>query len=61
VGMVYGYDIKSMDDRFVYLAEEAVKRFAESVLPGAFAVNTFPFLRYCPSWFPGCGFQQFAR
>ncbi|KAF7365051.1 Cytochrome p450 [Mycena venus] len=57
----YGYDIKPTNDRFVYLAEEAVQRLGESVLPGAFAVNTLPFLRYLPSWFPGCGFHRFAR
>ncbi|KAF8158864.1 hypothetical protein K438DRAFT_1619947 [Mycena galopus ATCC 62051] len=58
---VYGYDIKPENDRFVYLAEEGVRRLAESVLPGRYAVNTFPFLRHFPSWFPGCGFHQFAR
>ncbi|KAF8158964.1 cytochrome P450 [Mycena galopus ATCC 62051] len=58
---IYGYDIKSMHDRFVYLAEEGVKRLCESVFPGAFAVNTFPFLRYLPSWFPGCGFHRYAQ
>ncbi|KAJ7366976.1 cytochrome P450 [Mycena albidolilacea] len=58
---VYGYDIKPKEDRFVYLAEEGVKRLTESVLPGGFAVNTLPFLRHFPSWFPGCGFHRFAR
>ncbi|KAJ7366653.1 cytochrome P450 [Mycena albidolilacea] len=58
---VYGYDIKPKHDRFVYLADEGVKRFCEVVLPGGFAVNTFPFLRHLPSWFPGCGFHQYAQ
>ncbi|KAF7348412.1 Cytochrome P450 [Mycena sanguinolenta] len=57
----YGYDIEPRHDRFVSLAEEAGKRFGQSFLPGAFAVNTFPFLRHFPSWFPGCGFHRFAR
>ncbi|KAF8158874.1 cytochrome P450 [Mycena galopus ATCC 62051] len=61
MGTVYGYDIKPTHDRFVDLAEEGVRRSFESVLPGAYAVNTFPFLRYFPSWFPGCGFHRFAR
>ncbi|KAF8181910.1 cytochrome P450 [Mycena galopus ATCC 62051] len=55
---IYGYDIKTENDRFVYLAEEGVRRLAESLLPGKYAVNTFPFLRYFPSWFPGCGFHR---
>ncbi|KAF7346478.1 hypothetical protein MSAN_01875900 [Mycena sanguinolenta] len=58
---IYGYDIKNMDDRFVYLTEEAVERLSDIVLPGASIVNTFPFLRYLPSWFPGCSFHKFAR
>ncbi|KAJ7367004.1 cytochrome P450 [Mycena albidolilacea] len=59
---IYGYDIEPKNDRFVYLAEEGIKRFAEVMLPGSFgAVNTFPFLRHLPSWFPGCGFHQYAR
>ncbi|KAF7362318.1 O-methylsterigmatocystin oxidoreductase [Mycena venus] len=58
---VYGYDIKPKHDRFVYLAEESIKKLGETVHPGTFAVNTFPFLRYLPSWFPGCGFHRFAR
>ncbi|KAF7348405.1 O-methylsterigmatocystin oxidoreductase [Mycena sanguinolenta] len=58
----YGYDIQpTTHDRFVSLAEEAGKRLNDSLLPGAFAVNAFPFLRHFPSWFPGCGFHRFAR
>ncbi|KAJ6585111.1 cytochrome P450 [Mycena capillaripes] len=58
---IYGYDIKPTHDRFVDLAEDAVERLCASVLPGAFAVNTFPFLRHLPSWFPGCSFHRFAK
>ncbi|KAF7348414.1 O-methylsterigmatocystin oxidoreductase [Mycena sanguinolenta] len=59
---IYGHDIiQHTHDRFVSLAEEGGKRFNGSVLPGAFAVNTFPFLRHFPSWFPGCGFHRFAQ
>ncbi|KAJ6525316.1 cytochrome P450 [Mycena vulgaris] len=58
---IYGYDIKPTHDRFVDLAEEAVKMLGDSVFPGAFLVNTLPFLRHLPSWFPGCGFQRYAH
>ncbi|KAJ6508469.1 cytochrome P450 [Mycena sanguinolenta] len=58
---IYGYDLKNMDDRFVTLPEQAAKRLTESMLPGARIVNTFPFLRYLPSWFPGCSFHKFAQ
>ncbi|KAF7348421.1 O-methylsterigmatocystin oxidoreductase [Mycena sanguinolenta] len=59
---VYGCDIRSMrGDQFVRLTEEASVRVTESMLPGACIVNTLPFLRHFPSWFPGCGFHKLAR
>ncbi|KAJ7653505.1 cytochrome P450, partial [Mycena rosella] len=58
---IYGYDIKPTHDKFVDLSEEAVKRVCESVFPGAFLVNSLPFLRYLPSWFPGCSFQRYGQ
>ncbi|KAF7348409.1 O-methylsterigmatocystin oxidoreductase [Mycena sanguinolenta] len=58
---VYGCDIKSMHDQFVHVTEEAGERLSESMLPGACIVNTLPFLRHFPSWFPGCSFHKFAR
>ncbi|KAJ7366935.1 cytochrome P450 [Mycena albidolilacea] len=57
---VYGYDVKPSNDRFVALSENAVQKLSESFFPGAVAVNTFPILRYLPSWMPGAGFQRFA-
>ncbi|KAJ7175924.1 cytochrome P450 [Mycena filopes] len=57
---VYGYEIEPVNDRFVILAENAVKKLADSFLPGAAVVNTFPSLRYLPGWIPGCGFQYIA-
>ncbi|KAJ6483827.1 cytochrome P450 [Mycena vitilis] len=58
---IYGYDVKSTHDRFVDLADVANKRLGEAIFPGGFAVNTFPFLRHLPSWFPGGSFQQYAQ
>ncbi|KAF7365150.1 O-methylsterigmatocystin oxidoreductase [Mycena venus] len=57
---VYGYEVKPKNDRFVGLAESAVKKISESVFPGAAAVNAFPILKHLPSWMPGAGFQHFA-
>ncbi|KAF7357563.1 O-methylsterigmatocystin oxidoreductase [Mycena sanguinolenta] len=36
------------------------KKLSDAIFPGAVAVDTFPILRYLPSWMPGAGFQQFA-
>jgi hypothetical protein len=58
--LVYDIDIEPVNDHFVTLSESAVKKLAESVFPGAAAVNAFPALRHLPAWFPGCGFQRFA-
>ncbi|KAF7374571.1 O-methylsterigmatocystin oxidoreductase [Mycena sanguinolenta] len=57
---VYGYEVRPTDDHFVGLAEDATKRLSDSVFPGAVAVNTFPILRYLPSWMPGANFQRLA-
>ncbi|KAF7374551.1 O-methylsterigmatocystin oxidoreductase [Mycena sanguinolenta] len=57
---VYGYEVQPTNDHFVGLAQGANKRLSDSFFPGAVAVNTFPILRYLPSWMPGADFQQFA-
>ncbi|KAJ7259499.1 cytochrome P450 [Mycena haematopus] len=57
---VYGYEVQPNNDHFVALSENVVKKLAESFFPGAVAVNTFPILRYLPSWMPGAGFKRFA-
>ncbi|KAJ7599439.1 cytochrome P450 [Mycena floridula] len=55
--MVYGYDIISADDYYVSISQEAAAKLAAGLAPGAFAVNTFPAMKYLPSWF---AFQKFA-
>ncbi|KAJ6621897.1 cytochrome P450 [Mycena sp. CBHHK59/15] len=61
MAVTYGYDVKPTNDRFVDLAEDGVKRICEAVFPGAFAVNSLPFLRHLPAWFPGCGFHKYGQ
>ncbi|KAF7346388.1 O-methylsterigmatocystin oxidoreductase [Mycena sanguinolenta] len=57
---VYGYNVQPSNDRFVALSENAMKKLSDSLFPGAVIVNTFPILRYLPSWMPGAGFQRYA-
>ncbi|KAJ7205366.1 cytochrome P450 [Mycena rebaudengoi] len=57
---VYDIDIKPINDRFVAISEEAVRKGVDSISPGV-AVNAFPLLRHFPGWLPGCGFQRFAE
>ncbi|KAJ4490283.1 cytochrome P450 1, partial [Lentinula aciculospora] len=58
---IYGLEVRSEDP----LAQKAVQvmfAIGQAILSGAFPVlEQFPFLRYMPSWFPGCGIQQFAN
>ncbi|GLB43502.1 putative cytochrome p450 [Lyophyllum shimeji] len=48
-------------NRFSTAVERAVAKLSEAFLPGAFAVNLFPFLRHIPSWLPGAGFKRLAK
>ncbi|KAF7374544.1 O-methylsterigmatocystin oxidoreductase [Mycena sanguinolenta] len=57
---VYGYEVQPTNDHFVSICEDTVKRLSDSFFPGAVAVNTFPMLRYLPSWMPGADFQRYA-
>jgi len=58
---VYGYDLAPKGDAFVEIAEKASAMLSYAVFPGAFLVNSLPFLQYLPDWFPGTGFKQYGR
>jgi cytochrome P450 len=57
---VYGHNVTSTSDHFVDIAEKAVTKASENLLPGATLVNIFPSLRFLPSWLPGVKFRQLA-
>ena len=40
--MTYGMDIKSHEDKFLRAAERAMKHIGDTIVPGAFLVDTFP-------------------
>jgi hypothetical protein len=56
----YGIAVKESDDPYISIAEEAMDGFTKAAVPGAFLVDSFPILKYVPSWFPGAGFQKKA-
>ena len=56
--IVYGIDIEDMDDENVQLAEMSMKGLGLGLIPGAYWVEYFPFLRHIPSWFPGTAFHK---
>lgn len=57
--VVYGKEITSMDDEYIKIVDLAVFSQGEAVVPGAFWIEFFPFLRGIPSWVPGTTFQKF--
>lgn len=66
--VVYGHDIlpdsRSHEgkDELFQTAVQAIQNFLDSILPGNWLVNDFPFLRFLPEWVPGCRkFNEFAR
>ncbi|KAF8959261.1 cytochrome P450 [Flammula alnicola] len=50
---MYGYNVESLDDRCIKVADESLTIGAKLLLPGASLINIFPFLRHIPPWFPG--------
>jgi hypothetical protein len=59
LSVTYGYDVLPKDDRLVDLLESTRPAFSQGPSP-KWLVNTFPLLRYVPSWFPGSGFKNYA-
>ncbi|KZT51052.1 cytochrome P450 [Calocera cornea HHB12733] len=59
--VVYGHRLSSPDDEFLVKAREVLVIFERVIRPGAFLVDTFPWLKYIPEWFPGAGFKRRAR
>lgn len=58
----YGYSIIGNDtDPLVALAEDALAEFADAIVPGEWAVDVFPALRFLPKWMPGPDFHAVAE
>ncbi|KAI0634234.1 cytochrome P450 [Trametes polyzona] len=57
--IAYGYQNENNEFKaLVKDTEDALRMFAIAALPGVFLVDTLPFLRYLPPWFPGAGFRK---
>ncbi|KAI0745142.1 cytochrome P450 [Earliella scabrosa] len=58
----YGIDVDTDKSGIDYLgiAEEAMHKFSLTFVPGKFLVETFPILRFLPSWAPGATFKRRA-
>ncbi|KAG8793835.1 hypothetical protein FRC12_001465 [Ceratobasidium sp. 428] len=58
---VYGYDVKSADDRFMVLTKEASDNLGHGILASNFLVNVFPALVHLPDWLPGTNWKKTAH
>ncbi|KAF5856283.1 hypothetical protein ETB97_007639 [Aspergillus alliaceus] len=60
--ITYGYTVEPHGrDPLVDLADRAIVEFAQSILPGAWLVDSIPLLRHIPSWLPGGGCTRAAK
>lgn len=60
MSMMYGYDIKSVHDPVIEVAEEGNVLAAKLIVPGGSLINVFPFLRHIPAWVPGASSRKQA-
>ncbi|KAK7685068.1 hypothetical protein QCA50_011905 [Cerrena zonata] len=61
IALKVAYGFKHESDEFKTImddTEKALRMFSIAALPGVFLVDTLPFLKYVPSWFPGAGFKR---
>ncbi|KAG8719499.1 hypothetical protein FRC08_002681 [Ceratobasidium sp. 394] len=57
----YGYEPAYPFDGLVKIVETALSRLCEAGVAGNFYVNTIPWLKFVPSWFPGAGWKRKAN
>ncbi|KAH9986195.1 cytochrome P450 [Russula compacta] len=58
--ITYGHTVRSTNELYVRLAEEAGTDTVTSGSPGSVLVDFFPALRHVPTWMPGAGFKRHA-
>ncbi|KAF9256846.1 cytochrome P450 [Marasmius fiardii PR-910] len=59
--LAYGWQVTGEDDYLVSLMKESFALAGELTAAGRWLVDTFPWMRFIPSWFPGGGFHNKAR
>lgn len=60
MSVAYGIDVARSGDPWVELADAAFEVMTTGGLPGRFAVDWLPWLKYVPAWLPGAGFKRMA-
>ncbi|KAI0642617.1 cytochrome P450 [Trametes meyenii] len=59
--LVYGIEVADHNDKYIGIAERGADIYIKITVPGRYLVETFPFLRHIPSWFPGATFKREAK
>ena len=59
--VTYGINIDEDPEDYLTIAEEVMTIFSEAFAPGRYLVETFPILRFVPSWMPGAGFKRSGK
>ncbi|THH11765.1 hypothetical protein EW146_g7925 [Bondarzewia mesenterica] len=59
--ITHGYKVRQDNDRLIRVADEATDQLGILLLPGMFLVDSLPFLKHLPAWFPGAGFKTLAQ
>ncbi|KAF8143554.1 cytochrome P450 [Mycena galopus ATCC 62051] len=57
----YGIDVQPENDPYIEIAERALYALARAGRRGAYLVDSLPFLKYVPDFFPGASFKRDAR
>ncbi|EIN05557.1 cytochrome P450 [Punctularia strigosozonata HHB-11173 SS5] len=60
MNVVYAIETAEENDEYINKAEEALQTLSLAGNPTAYLVNTFPWLKYIPNWFPGAQFKRQA-
>ncbi|QRW17878.1 cytochrome P450 family protein [Rhizoctonia solani] len=66
VGMIimritYGYQVQEAGDPFVTISDEAIASMSTTGVAGRYLVDSYPFLRFLPTWLPGMKFKAMAQ
>lgn len=58
--MMYGYDVKTLDDPVIEVGEKSLQLGVKLLMPGGSLLNFIPILCHVPPWFPGATSQKIA-
>ncbi|CAA7261125.1 unnamed protein product [Cyclocybe aegerita] len=61
MSVTYGIDVLPKNDPYIETAEKSLRAVLDAAVPGAFLVDSLPWLKYLPEFLPGAGFKRKAR